>query len=40
VNLNDTFEVTLDIEGAYDYLCILHEMAGKIDWIPDFSFSA
>jgi plastocyanin len=27
---NESFEVTLTVEGVYDYLCILHEAAGHV----------
>lgn len=30
VNQGDHFEITLKIEGVYDYYCIPHEMAGMV----------
>ncbi len=30
VNPGDRFEVTLDVEGVYDYYCIPHEQAGMV----------
>ncbi len=30
VNPGDRFEVTLDVEGVYDYYCVPHEMAGMV----------
>ncbi len=30
VNPGDHFDVTLEIEGVYDYFCIPHEMAGMV----------
>jgi plastocyanin len=30
VNPGDRFEVTLTVEGVYDYYCIPHEMAGMV----------
>lgn len=30
VNPGDTFDVTLDVEGVYDYYCEPHELAGMV----------
>jgi plastocyanin len=30
VNAGDTFEVTLTVEGVYDYFCLPHEAAGMV----------
>ena len=30
VNARDTFEITLTVEGVYDYFCLPHEAAGMV----------
>lgn len=30
VNPGDSFEITLDVEGVYDYFCAPHEIAGMV----------